>query len=187
MSSDTPKKRRKILLIDKKFQLKFSFYVCSWIFALSLTFPLIIYSLFDWIIHYSESYLGADSAPMIEQVRSEVFLNLAFLEVSFVGLTFLISMFLSHKIAGPVYKMKKTFKESLLQPLDLPVKFRKGDHFQELADSYNELVSHRKQNKDLNIETLSSVIARVEALSLDDANLRDILTELRQMRDRLTI
>jgi hypothetical protein len=38
--------KRSIILINKDFQFRFSFYVCSWLIALSFVYPLIIANVF---------------------------------------------------------------------------------------------------------------------------------------------
>lgn len=62
-------------------------------------------------------------------------------------LTFFLFLYLgltmSHKIAGPLYRLNQHFK-SLSSSDKIPVlekvRFRKGDYFKELEDSFNELV-----------------------------------------------
>jgi nitrogen fixation/metabolism regulation signal transduction histidine kinase len=71
----------------------------------------------------------------------------------FFSLGFLVSIFasvawgiyFSHKIAGPLYRLKKHLNETAAGKAAQPLKFRTGDYFQEIADAYNaELVSRGK-------------------------------------------
>lgn len=129
--------KRRIFLINKTFQLRFSFYVCSWIFALSLAYPLIVTSLFDQLIRYAAL---DPQGPALEQLRAgrkEVLLLLVLLQASFVGITFLISLFTSHRIAGPLYKLDKFMRETAEGNIHAQIQFRKNDHFQNLAESYS--------------------------------------------------
>ncbi|OFZ49100.1 MAG: hypothetical protein A2381_16000 [Bdellovibrionales bacterium RIFOXYB1_FULL_37_110] len=52
----------------------------------------------------------------------------------------LLGIFISHRIAGPIYKMTKTLNS--FQGVDdlREIQFRKRDFFKELADSFNALV-----------------------------------------------
>jgi len=58
-------------------------------------------------------------------------------------------LMVSHKIAGPIYRMQKEFSRMRdLPPNELfEVKFRKGDFFPELAESFNVLVRAWRERK----------------------------------------
>lgn len=185
-------KRRGILLINPKFQLRFSFYVCSWLFCLSVIHPLIIYSLFEFFLRFAKAHLGADSLSYLQGIQAEFLWNLGLLEVSFVAITFLISLFISHKIAGPIYKLGLFLDEAKSGRLDQKLRFRKSDHFQELASGYNEMVKGLQELMGKNIETVSTSIARIENI-LEGADektreeLEQVLGELRKVRERINI
>ena len=53
---------------------------------------------------------------------------------------------ISHKIAGPIYRMQKELtKMAESEPFELQsIQFRKGDYFPELAAAFNRLVLLRK-------------------------------------------
>lgn len=130
--------KRRIFLINKKFQFRFSFYVCSWIFALSLVYPLMMYNLFDFFIKYMESRpIDISAIVAIRSTRSDLIWVLIALQILFLLITLLISMFMSHRIAGPLYKLNKHLIDVKDGKLIDDLKFRKNDHFKELADSYN--------------------------------------------------
>ncbi|MGZ3688938.1 MAG: hypothetical protein ACXVBW_11590, partial [Bdellovibrionota bacterium] len=99
--------RRSIFLINKPFQLRFAFYVCSWIFGLSICYPFIIYNLFDYFIRYLSVDPNGPGLNTLNQMRHDLLWLLFLLELVFVSFTFLLSIFLSHKIAGPLYKLGK--------------------------------------------------------------------------------
>ena len=44
---------------------------------------------------------------------------------------------LSHKIAGPMYRLRVHFTQSAERGIAKPVHFREGDYFQEVPDAYN--------------------------------------------------
>ena len=56
---------------------------------------------------------------------------------------------ISHKIAGPLYRMKSDLTTMANQsPPELKrIKFRKGDYFPELADAFNSFVEAFQKNK----------------------------------------
>lgn len=58
-------------------------------------------------------------------------------------------LMISHKIAGPIYRMQKELNRMRDEtPVELnEIQFRKGDFFPELAESFNSLVATWKKNK----------------------------------------
>lgn len=75
----------------------------------------------------------------MRDVQGQVILLLAALQVIFLAITFLISIFLSHRIAGPLYKLRKSLEEITKGNFDARITFRKNDHFTELQDTFNEM------------------------------------------------
>src|ERR1700722_9789421 len=98
-----PVYHRRVFLINKKFQLRFAFYVCSWLVALSLAYPLIISGLFDYLIRYLALDPMGPAIGSLEQTREDLIWLLIMMQVVLLSLTFLISIFMSRKIAGPLY------------------------------------------------------------------------------------
>jgi len=131
--------RRRILLINRPFQIRFAIYVCSWLFVLSVIYPMLVSQLYDWFL----KHLGADpNGPMIsylQKSRQDMLFWLALMQVCFMLMTFLMSLFMSHRIAGPLFKLSKTMN-GLRNGSLAKVGFRQNDHFQDLAEDYNFMV-----------------------------------------------
>jgi sensor histidine kinase YesM len=132
--------RRTIFLINKRFQLRFSLYVCSWLLALSFVYPLIVYNVFDYFIRYAAADPQGPSVQLLVDTRHQIILLLIGLQVVFLLITFLISVFMSHRIAGPLYKLSLFFKKAKEGNLEEALFFRDKDHFHELAAEYNEMI-----------------------------------------------
>ena len=138
--------KRANFLINKKFQLKFAFYVCSWIFALSMVYPIIIYNVFEYFLQLMQQ--SGDTAHLslttekIKAVENQVLMLLGVLQLLFLGITFMLSIFLSHRIAGPLHKLRRSMEEVSRGNLDLRITFRKNDHFTELQDTFNDMIQH---------------------------------------------
>src|SRR6185437_15171362 len=129
--AETQQYRRSIFLIDRPFQLRFSLYVCSWLFALSFVYPIIIYNLFDFLTRYLQLDPNGPGIASIQTTRKEVLFLLIFFQLIFLVITFMISVFVSHRIAGPLYKLKNFFKQNTSGKLSPELSFRKSDHFQD--------------------------------------------------------
>jgi len=131
--------RRRILLINKPFQFRFALYVVSWISALSIIYPMLIYQLYEWFHRYISADPNGPPIPMIEESKHEIIFWLVMMQLFFMAMTFLLSLFLSHRIAGPVYKIGKAMHEARNGSM-ATIFFRKADHFKELAAEYNMMV-----------------------------------------------
>jgi heme/copper-type cytochrome/quinol oxidase subunit 4 len=69
--------------------------------------------------------------------------NFVFLSFSFVLslLSVAVSLWLSHKLVGPLHRMKVFLKQCHENPTKVrPIKFRKGDHLHEIADLLNRVL-----------------------------------------------
>jgi nitrogen fixation/metabolism regulation signal transduction histidine kinase len=144
--------KRSIIIINKKFQLKFAFFVCTWIFALSMIYPIIIYNIFEFFTKALSQGQTAQLTPeKIKDLQTQMIIVLGVLQLIFLAITFIITIFVSHRIAGPLYKLKKSMDEVAKGNRDIRITFRKNDHFKELQDSFNEMVQSlaekdKKQN-----------------------------------------
>ena len=100
---------------------------------------------------------------------------------------FIISIFQSHKIAGPLFKVKRFLKSIREGKIPEKVAFRKGDHFQDLASDLNEaffqlenihfsdisaiqqindkinlLIPHVPEDKKYLVKEISSIISKIQ-------------------------
>ena len=115
-------------------------------------------------------------------------------------LVILVSIFLSHKIAGPIYRIEKFLKSIANGDLSAKLRLRKNDELQDLADAINEMTNdlENRVNKlkglvnmtNLELEKLkialgmeapdmNSVKAEVEDLAKSIKDLDDHLSEYR--------
>lgn len=132
--------KRSVFLINKPFQLRFAFYVCSWLFVLSMAYPLSLQTLFNSFLDYVRLDPKGPELTKLDSIRSEMTNLLILLQAGFLGVTFLVSIFISHRIAGPLYKLSKSFSDAAAGNTHQRLKFRKSDHFQELAEGYNHMM-----------------------------------------------
>ncbi len=130
---------RRILLINKPFQIRFAVYVCSWLFVLSVIYPMLVSQLYDWFFKYVSADPNGPMIPFIQKSRQDMLFWLGLMQVCFMLMTFLMSLFMSHRIAGPLYKLSKSMN-GLRNGNLAKITFRKNDHFQELAQDYNFMV-----------------------------------------------
>lgn len=156
-------RRRRIVLINKRFQIRFSIYVSLCLAALCFVYPLIVSNIFDYFFRYiSRDPMGPPAEGLVK-MREEVLLLLMLSEVFVIGITFLISVFMSHRIAGPLYKLRQAFGLLSEGKWKGELRFRDKDYFPELAEDFNRMVERMNQGKRNERETISATIARIEA------------------------
>lgn len=186
------KYQRKTFLINPNFQLRLSFFVTTWLVPLSFLYPVIYYKLFDLFIEYAKQSSLLETVEALETIRSSVLKQLIIIQVVFMVVTFLISLFMSHKIAGPLYKLHQAFARAKNGNFDKGLRFRNSDHFQELSQDFNDMVTSVRDLLDQNVETVSTAIKRIESAlpNADKKNKEEMetaLAELRKVREKLTI
>jgi hypothetical protein len=181
---------RKIYLINPKFQIRFSLYVCILVFLTSIIYPFSIYELMNTIIaHFSLK--NPEIASNFIAKRDSLIIFLTLLHLGFTSLTFFICVFFSHKIAGPLYKLQKHLKLIRENGYHGKLFFRKGDYFQDLADDVNETFSVLEDNYKNDLVYLSEVTSYINNLSLvvpEDKRvvLNEISSRLSRMQERFT-
>src|SRR5690606_17371712 len=77
--------------------------------------------------------------PFLKKSRQDMLFWLMLMQVCFMLMTFLMSLFMSHRIAGPIFKLSKSLN-GLRNGSLAPIGFRKHDHFQEVATDYNFMI-----------------------------------------------
>jgi methyl-accepting chemotaxis protein len=183
--------RRRTLLINRPFQLRFSIYVCAWVLALCFIYPLIVANLFDYFARYVAMDPTHADVGTLMGTRKAVVSLLAVTEVVFLLLTFILSLFMSHRIAGPIFKLRKTFDDFSKGAFDRKLYFRKKDYFPELADDFNQMVRNVREREIRENEILATAASRIESVmkSASDeakAELETALISIRKLQEQRT-
>ena len=133
---------RKVLLINKKFQLS----IILWFIALSTILISFYYFanfyFFQTLIKEAQAAgLPSGHVYFTHLADQKSYMNQIFLLTSIV--TFITialgGLVLSHKVAGPLYRLTQHLKGSSPENIK-PVQFRKGDYFPEVQDAFNEFI-----------------------------------------------
>ena len=134
--------RRIYVLIDKAFQFNVTFYVLAIFLIQNLFFIMAIYFWSEGVFGY---VANAEIALQLEAHQNSLILFLFLYSLISLSVVFVMMIFKTHKIAGPIYKLKKTLKESKENNKIEKLIFRQGDHFYDLPDVYNETMEHFKK------------------------------------------
>ena len=161
-NTSSAKNYRRTYVINRPFQIRFCLTVSSLVFLSSLIYPLTIYELITALAQKIP-----DSAIELENIRWNLIGSLAIFEVGFIAIVFIICIILSHKIAGPIYKLSKFLKlVGEGHALDT-VHFRQGDYFPELEENYNLAIKKIKETHYYDFAYLSEVSSYLKTLEDD--------------------
>lgn len=133
--------KRRILIVDKKFQYK---YVA--IILLIMIATVVFVSMATFYVVWDKVLIAFENVPEASRKLADIMAQSARVSMIPLGiLTVLFSamgVFYSHKIAGPVYRIKKVAEDLAAGNLNVDVRFRKGDEMQELADVLNKAIAN---------------------------------------------
>ncbi len=187
--------RRRNYFIKKDLQGKYIFSFFIFVILGSIIFSLIfsMLSANTLTIVYENYNLKIGKTPLI--LLKEI-LRTHWIFIVTVGLSVVVvSMFLTHRFAGPMYRFEKSFEEMIKGNFNFQVWLRKKDEGKELAEMMNQFISmislnvkemrHLIDEINRNLTDASTSVSKIEqgkeaAIELDKANaltrrLRDIV------------
>ena len=183
-----PYKRRKFF-IDKQFQLKY---------ILLVIFMLLLYTIFFVVTLFLPQLLPfIFNSPITEQARAAEILLLyhknvwpaVFIVIPLFGF---FSIFITHKIAGPVYRLKQKLEQMAVWNLNTTLKLRTGDDLQDLAECVNllseelkDFVNDMQSSFDAISENIVKVEAKIASKDIDESKGKETILMLEDCRKRL--
>lgn len=186
MENPKPHKRRKYL-IDMEFQVRFILKFCALVAAAGLLFMSILY----FSVMQSTAVSIVNSRVV---VRSTADLILPILIQTVIVVTIVISLFtifvtlfISHKIAGPLYRFKKVMQELENGDFSSDFQIRNPDQLQELARAFNSMIKKVREEMGQLKENSVSLKDKLETLSDHEISelKRPILKELKVISEEL--
>ena len=173
--------RRRQMIIDKKFQVGVSFRIVVFLASYMLFFCLV--SVFMPFI--SGTIAGGTEDAMIDSVRRIIDFTdwlLIPLVLTFVCLT-LHGILLTHRVAGPAYRLERTLKSMRQGDLSIDIRLRKRDYLASVADAYNEMIVPLRQDVARLRQTVASLIDQPN----DPDDVRQAGNLMAEILDRYTI
>ena len=163
--------KRRNFLINKPFQLRFSLFVCAWVVAMSFIYPLIIQQIYEGLVHYAATDPSAPPVQKLIESKQDLMDWLLAIQAAFICIAFVVSIFVSHRIAGPLYKLRLFMKKAQEGRLSEPVYFREGDYFKELAVEFNEMTREIRKREECALALID------QALQTDPSQSREALLQ----------
>ena len=166
--------KRSIFLVNPAFQLNFTLIVCSIIFISSLIYPIILMDFFTEL-----SVRFPEISANMKLAQTDLMLFLGVIQLIFISMVFIIFIFLSHKIAGPMHKLKNHLASIRQGGAITPLTFRDGDHFHDVAEEVSlflETLSYNQEGDFQYLDEVALYINNLEAAVPDDK--KPILSEI---------
>lgn len=178
------KRQIRNFLIDRRFQLR-------WVFMVTITVTLIV-SFMGFFLYRTvaastdqmviqlladDELTEASQQALLERGRADKMFTLSVLIVSLLSLVVLLSLstiVITHKVAGPVYKMRRVFSSINGDNLRLWDKLRRGDEFQEAFDDFSDMLSRLRESRRQDIEALE----QIHTLAVEQGNQEEILQKI---------
>jgi len=183
--SVSQKNRRRNYFIDKDFQTKFMMKFCVVIICASVLSAALIY-------YYNQqtTTVAFEDLRVTVKTTSDFILPIVLQILSIVTLiagftTVVVTLFASHKIAGPLYKLKIELEKMKAGDLTSPVRIRSTDQLQRVAADFDEL----RLNLSKSMKNIKDQVECLRAISetVDDSQFQESVHELDQEIKKYTI
>ena len=181
MPDEDQRFQRKTVLVKRSLQLKY----IGMVFLSVLVASMIV----GGDVYYSLMRVMLTECPSVTD-RVVQFNTVLLVKIAlYLGLMLLISLYVSHRFAGPIFRFEKSCQSLSSGDLTHRVSLRTGDELMELQEEFNEMAGALQAlvQKDRNLaqrlsERLEEVVKRLPA----DAPAREDLKSLKLELDHLT-
>ena len=184
MGEETQKFKRRTVLIKRSMQLKYA----AIVFA-AVLFTALIVGVGTYLSIFR--LLQQENPALIPDLTAALQLDIAKL-VIFLGIMFVVTMFVSHRWAGPIYRFERSAQALSTGDLTHRVSLRTGDELMELQDEINAMVAslQRLVQKDRTIieqltTRLDSVLGHLSAEPPAGVELERLREDLQWVRHEL--
>lgn len=154
--------KRKQFIIDAPFQFR---YVITWLIMMLFFIAVVACGLMFGLktLNYSVTYGLGEIGLMLK--FDAVFIVLFAISI---GIYFII---LSHRIAGPAYRLEKSIQRMVQGDYDFSVTLRKDDYLQRVADDLNDLLGFLRENRGTLMAMREDIKALKNIPGMNQANL----------------
>lgn len=183
--------KRKNYFIDKRFQAKYMLLIMLLLFIYTFIFIIIIFAPYMLTLYFNYPLEDkAEAARTIILLHGKVWPGIGLVILIFGAL----SIFITHKIAGPLYRVKKSLSEVTKGNLNVVVKLRKFDDLKDLADHVNLLIEELRtfvttlrNDYDLLSDYILELERKIEAKALTEESGREIINKVQASRKNIEV
>ncbi|HEU4410132.1 MAG TPA: methyl-accepting chemotaxis protein [Polyangiaceae bacterium] len=102
--------------------------------------------------------------------------------VLFIGIAGIV---ITHKVAGPIYKMKRQLREVGEGVLRRPSKLRKGDELVHFFEAFEDMIERLRQRQKYEVAQVDEVIASIERRGGGTAETAEVVDHLYMLRNHM--
>ncbi|MCG2713217.1 MAG: HAMP domain-containing protein [Candidatus Omnitrophica bacterium] len=176
---------RKRILIEKKLQFKYAGVILVMVLASCALIILTVY--FSCWYSLTEENASVQTAAAIGNMLNKLNLMILFELPILLVIAASIGIVLSHKIAGPVYRLQKAARDVSHGDLTISVSLRSNDELRNLSDAFNSVIENMRRlvSKDKKLIFELSQITNNLYASLKDKKINesDALALIRKLND----
>ncbi|MFA5322753.1 MAG: methyl-accepting chemotaxis protein [Smithella sp.] len=181
--------KRRNYFIEKKFQTKYILLTMLMLLTYTFLFVVIIFAPYMLTLYFDYPLAEkADAARVILLLHGTIWPWIGGV-ILFFGA---ISLFVSHKVAGPLFRLKKSLAKITQGDLNVAVKLRKWDDLQDLAEHVNTLteelrtfVTTLKNDYALLSDYVLDLEREIEAKVLTEESGRGIIRKVQESRKNI--
>ncbi len=179
--------KRRIYFIEKSFQAKFILKFC----ALVVFGGLLTIGLLYLLAMQSTSVAFVNSRVVVRTTADfilPVLIQTVLIVTVIVGLaTIAVTLFVSHKIAGPLFRFKKVMQELEGGDFSSDFHIRHLDQLQDLADTFNNTIKKIRERIQALKDGLKALKDKLDSISENEIseNKRALLLELKKVSEEL--
>jgi len=181
--------KRKNYLIEKHFQIKYMLLTMLLLLVYSFIFIAIIFAPYMLTLYFNYPLVEkTEAARAILLLHAKVWPGIGIVILLFGA----VSIFITHKIAGPLYRLKKSLSQVTEGNLNVVVKLRKWDDLQDLAEHVNILIGELRTfvttlRNDYNLlsEYILELEHKIEIKMLTEESGREIINKVQESRKNI--
>ena len=182
-------KKRKNYFIEKRFQIKYMLLTMLLLLVYSFIFVVIIFAPYMLTLYFNYPLVEkTEAARAILLLHAKVWPGIGAVILLFGA----VSIFITHKIAGPLYRLKKSLSQVTEVNLNVVVKLRKWDDLQDLAEHVNILIGELRTfvttlRNDYNLlsEYILELEHKIEIKMLTEESGREIINKVQESRKNI--
>jgi len=178
MESESFRNRRRNYFINKRFQSSFIIKFCALVIIGSLISAALIYAMSRATVTttFENSRLAIKSTA--DYILPAVLLASAIVIVVIGVATIIVTLFTSHKIAGPLYRIEKDTEQAASGDLTMKFAIREGDQMRPLAAQFRTMVAAMRER----IEAIKRITAALDAAAGRDGASKEITDNIRDLK-----
>jgi len=188
MENNTAKFRRKQYFIATRFQVKYIGLILLLIFLTAALCSYVVY--YTSMISMGEKLASVYPQGRLMAIVSAVNIRILFSLIIITPLVAMIGLFLSHRIAGPIYRMERFLNDVAGGDLTQRLTLRKKDELINLANGINNVVDSLKKTvivKKGHLEKISMELEKlkkaIEAIPIDKPTVSELVKKVSSEAD----